>query len=225
VPVSSLITPATVSSGVYFRSSDTRRHYFPFHFIMLFNTQSTLLVSTALFAASSVAQNGFKVVPRGSANGKLVGCYSSAPGYGSSKDYTYQSSGWCLNKCYAANSAAFALTGGSTCMCGDTLPPDSDKVDSSKCNRACTGWPSDMCMLPCLTLRTRFTNPTEQVVAATTTQSIPPTLKTMSQPTLNPAQPRRPAAANRLARRLMPPIPPIPPVLLFLLRLLNRQLK
>ncbi|KAJ6099547.1 hypothetical protein N7467_001082 [Penicillium canescens] len=112
---------------------------------MLFNTQSTLVVSTALFAASSVAQDGFKVIPRGSANGKLVGCYSSAPGYGSSKDYTYQSSGWCLNKCYSANSAAFALTGGSTCMCGDTLPPDSDKVDSGKCNKACTGWPSDMC--------------------------------------------------------------------------------
>jgi cell wall integrity and stress response component len=121
---------------------------------MLFNTQSTLVVSTALFAASSVAQEGFKVIPRGSANGKLVGCYSSAPGYGSSKDYTYQSSGWCLNKCYGANSAAFALTGGSTCMCGDTLPPDSDKVDSGKCNKACTGWPSDMCMLHYLTLRT-----------------------------------------------------------------------
>ncbi|KAJ5770036.1 uncharacterized protein N7511_002087 [Penicillium nucicola] len=112
---------------------------------MLLNTQSTVVLSTALFAVSSVAKDGFKVLPRGSADGTLVACYSAAPGYGSSQSYTYQSSGWCLDKCYAANSAAFALTGGSTCLCGSTLPPDSDKVDSSKCNKPCTGWPSDMC--------------------------------------------------------------------------------
>lgn len=141
-----LHTSATVSSSVYFylfslpypishSSRDT----------MIFNTQNALAVTSMLFAATSVAADGFRVLPRGS-NPTLVGCYSAIPGYGSSKSWTYQSSGWCSNRCFGMNQGAFALTGASNCICGDTLPPSSDKVSSDKCNTPCSGWPDDMCM-------------------------------------------------------------------------------
>ncbi|CAG8946050.1 unnamed protein product [Penicillium salamii] len=109
---------------------------------MLFNIHNALAVASVLVA--STAADGFKVLPRG-ADGTLVGCYSSIPGYGASKSWTYQSSGWCLDRCYGQSKAAFALTGGSDCVCGDTLPPDSDKVSTDKCSKSCSGWPEDKC--------------------------------------------------------------------------------
>ncbi|KAJ5779603.1 Carbohydrate-binding WSC subgroup [Penicillium paradoxum] len=110
---------------------------------MLFNTQSALAVTGVLMAATSVEAEDFKVFPRG-IEATLIGCYSSIPGFGKSSTYTYQSSGWCLDHC-SKEFATFALTGGSDCVCGDTLPPSSDKVSSDKCNKPCSGWPSDMC--------------------------------------------------------------------------------
>ncbi|CAG7919778.1 unnamed protein product [Penicillium olsonii] len=109
---------------------------------MLFNIHSALAVASVLVATT--AADGFKVLPRG-ADGTLVGCYSAIPGYGASKSWTYQSSGWCLDRCYGQSKAAFALTGGSDCVCGDTLPPDSDKVSTDKCSKSCSGWPEDKC--------------------------------------------------------------------------------
>ncbi|KAJ5522217.1 hypothetical protein N7527_006332 [Penicillium freii] len=111
---------------------------------MLFNTQGTLAVSSLLLAATSAVAKDFKVLPRGSPLGTLKGCYSSIPGYGKSTSWTYQSSGWCLDHC-AKDYAAFALTGGSGCVCGNTMPPDSAKVSSDKCSTSCSGWPDDMC--------------------------------------------------------------------------------
>ncbi|KAJ5823440.1 Carbohydrate-binding WSC subgroup [Penicillium robsamsonii] len=111
---------------------------------MLFNTQGALAVSTVLMAATSAVAKDFQVVPRGQPEGKLQGCYSSIPGYKKSTSWTFQSSGWCLNYC-AKDYAAFALTAGSDCVCGNTLPPSSAKVSSDKCNKPCTGWPDDMC--------------------------------------------------------------------------------
>lgn len=112
---------------------------------MLFNTQGTLAVSSLLLAATSAVAKDFKVLPRGSPLGTLKGCYSSIPGYGKLTSWTYQSSGWCLDHC-AKDYATFALTGGSGCVCGNTMPPDSAKVSSDKCSTSCSGWPDDMCM-------------------------------------------------------------------------------
>jgi cell wall integrity and stress response component len=111
---------------------------------MIFNTKNALAVTSVLLAATSAAADGFKVRPR-AALGTLVGCYSAIPGYGDAKAWTYQSSGWCLDRCYGQGTGAFALSGGSDCTCGDTLPPSSDKVSSDKCNKPCSGWPQDMC--------------------------------------------------------------------------------
>ncbi|KAJ6149222.1 hypothetical protein N7471_000421 [Penicillium samsonianum] len=111
---------------------------------MLFNTQGALVVSSVLMAATSAVAEDFKVLPRGSPLGTLQGCYSSIPGYGKSTTWTYQSSGWCLDHC-SKDYAAFALTGGSDCVCGNTLPPSSAKVSNDKCSKSCSGWPDDMC--------------------------------------------------------------------------------
>ncbi|CAG8906319.1 unnamed protein product [Penicillium egyptiacum] len=111
---------------------------------MLFNTQGALVVSSVVMAATSAVAEDFQVLPRGSPLGTLQGCYSGIPGYGKSTSWTYQSSGWCLDHC-AKDYAAFALTGGSDCVCGNTLPPASAKVSNDKCSKSCSGWPDDMC--------------------------------------------------------------------------------
>lgn len=111
---------------------------------MLFNTHGALVVSGVVMAAAAAVPEDFKVVRRAPL-GTLQGCYSSIPGYGKSTGWTYQSSGWCLDHC-AKDYATFALTGGSDCVCGNTMPPDSAKVSSDKCNKSCSGWPDDMCM-------------------------------------------------------------------------------
>lgn len=38
-----------------------------------------------------------------------------------------------------------ATTGGTTCLCGDELPPSSAKVDSSKCSEPCDGYDVENC--------------------------------------------------------------------------------
>lgn len=73
------------------------------------------------------------------------GCYNSAKGLVDQGKYTYQSSGYCQNKCLDENKPVFALWKGSNCLCGSELPPDSDKVSKSQCNVKCDGWPQDMC--------------------------------------------------------------------------------
>ncbi|KAJ5138505.1 Carbohydrate-binding WSC subgroup [Penicillium bovifimosum] len=110
---------------------------------MFFNTRGAL-AATVLIAATSVVAEDFKVVPRGPLAATLVGCYSSVPGYGKTMPYTYQSSGWCQDHC-SKEHGAFALTGGSDCVCGDTLPPSSEKVSTGKCSKSCSGWPQDKC--------------------------------------------------------------------------------
>lgn len=108
---------------------------------MQFTMRSILLASGLLFATGSVAKPFHMLAPR--ADSKFVGCYSSSDGLGSATSYEFQSSGWCTNKC--SDSAAFGLTGGSDCLCGNLIPPSSDKVDTSKCDTNCDGWPEDKC--------------------------------------------------------------------------------
>ncbi|KAJ5206163.1 Carbohydrate-binding WSC subgroup [Penicillium cf. griseofulvum] len=111
---------------------------------MLFNTQGALAVSGMLMAATSAVAKDFKVLPRGQPIATLQGCYSGIPGYGKPLSWTFQSSGWCLDHC-GKEYATFALTGGSDCVCGNTMPPTSAKVSTDKCSKSCSGWPDDMC--------------------------------------------------------------------------------
>ncbi|KAJ5631224.1 uncharacterized protein N7484_011324 [Penicillium longicatenatum] len=103
---------------------------------------NALTVSTLLLATSSVAAPSEWLVRRAD---DLVGCYSSSLGMSNKTSNEFQSSGWCQDRCMGDGAAAFALTGGSYCLCGNELPPSSDKVDSSNCNTPCPGWPKDKC--------------------------------------------------------------------------------
>lgn len=97
----------------------------------------------ALFLASGL-------LPVVDARMKFEGCYSSAGGLSDKTKFTYQSSGWCQQHCEDNSKKVFGLLNGSTCLCGDELPPESDKVSKDKCNVPCDGFPSDMCMFSCL---------------------------------------------------------------------------
>ncbi|KAJ5086832.1 hypothetical protein NUU61_008139 [Penicillium alfredii] len=111
---------------------------------MRFTMRAAIAVSSLLFAASAAAESSENIlVARASMS--LVGCFDSDDGLTNKTTYTYQSSGWCFDACTKTNAAVFGLTGGSDCLCGDELPPDSAKVSKDKCNKACDGWPSDKC--------------------------------------------------------------------------------
>ncbi|KAF7714975.1 Uncharacterized protein PECH_005385 [Penicillium ucsense] len=112
---------------------------------MLFNNMWAALSISGLLLAANPAVAGYidRLAPRNSLT--LVGCYSSKEGLSDQVSYTFQSSGWCFDRCNGKKAAVFALTSGTDCLCGNELPPASAKVDSSKCNTACAGWPQDMC--------------------------------------------------------------------------------
>lgn len=119
---------------------------------MRFTSSAALSASSLLFAASSSASDSFDVlVPRASMS--YVACYSSSKGLTNQTSYTFQSTGWCQDRCVGDNAAVFGLTGGSDCLCGDELPPSSDKVSDSECSQPCDGWPQAMCMSFSLLLR------------------------------------------------------------------------
>lgn len=117
----------------------------PFRSTMRFTSSAALSASSLLLATGAAASDSFEVlVPRASMT--YVACYSSSEGLTNQTSYTFQSTGWCQDRCVGDNAAVFGLTGGSDCLCGDELPPSSDKVSDSKCSQPCDGWPQAMCM-------------------------------------------------------------------------------
>ncbi|KAG0261711.1 hypothetical protein BG011_000738 [Mortierella polycephala] len=80
-----------------------------------------------------------------------VGCFQSQPDSSTELDgiKSYQdifmSHGACTNFC-KSNGAVYAITlEGSTCRCSNAPPLTSNKVDDSKCNKPCTGYPPEKC--------------------------------------------------------------------------------
>lgn len=113
---------------------------------MRFTSQAALTASSLLLTANSAAANSVDMlVPRATLT--FVSCYSSSEGLTNKTSYTFQSSGWCQDRCVGDNAAVFGLTAGSDCLCGNELPPSSAKVPEDKCGTPCDGWPQDMCML------------------------------------------------------------------------------
>jgi cell wall integrity and stress response component len=60
-------------------------------------------------------------------------------------EYTFQASGYCQQQCAGQGLLVMATTDGSTCLCGNELPPASDKVDESKCSEPCDGYDQENC--------------------------------------------------------------------------------
>jgi hypothetical protein len=85
------------------------------------------------------------------AHGQIaIGCFGSQPDSSlgtDAKSYQdiYMSQGACTNFCKSSG-AAYALTlDGSTCRCSNQAPLSSNKVDDSKCDKPCMGYPFEMC--------------------------------------------------------------------------------
>lgn len=70
------------------------------------------------------------------------GCYSSAGSLENLGENIYQSTGYCTNAC----DKSIIATKGKECYCGDDLPPSGDKVEDSKCDIACAGYPYETCV-------------------------------------------------------------------------------
>ncbi|RVD84531.1 uncharacterized protein DFL_006278 [Arthrobotrys flagrans] len=73
-----------------------------------------------------------------------IACYDNP---GDTKNYgidTYQTANLCLTQCKNKNKAVYGVTRGSTCYCGDFFPDDG-KLDMSKCDVSCQGWPDEKC--------------------------------------------------------------------------------
>ncbi|PLN84070.1 hypothetical protein BDW42DRAFT_199794 [Aspergillus taichungensis] len=93
---------------------------------------SILLLSVSLPAVTAEAS-------------EYKGCFTDSTGLDDEGPYTYQSDGYCQEKCLKKNAAVFALWKGSNCLCGDELPEKSSKGDEDKCDNKCSGWPDKMC--------------------------------------------------------------------------------
>ncbi|CZT01335.1 hypothetical protein WAI453_006872 [Rhynchosporium graminicola] len=99
------------------------------------NSMFSFVAATALFAATNVL-----AMERTS-----QGCFSSGTGLTLNATLEFNSRGSCGDNCYAMQSATFAMTNSNLCFCGETLPPASTKVDSSKCTIKCPGFGSEFC--------------------------------------------------------------------------------
>lgn len=72
------------------------------------------------------------------------GCFSSSDPLQDQGPWTFQSLGYCQDKCTGLQKAVMAMKG-ANCWCGDEIPANSTKVADSKCNIKCNGFPSDIC--------------------------------------------------------------------------------
>ncbi|EPE02245.1 er membrane protein [Ophiostoma piceae UAMH 11346] len=70
-------------------------------------------------------------------------CASANTATTSSNTSIYQSDGLCYDFC--SDDYAYALVSGTECWCSDYTPSKSIQVDTSECNGACAGYPSDWC--------------------------------------------------------------------------------
>lgn len=57
----------------------------------------------------------------------------------------YMSQGACTNFCKGQGTAYAFTMDGTTCHCANKPPLDSNKVDDSKCDKPCMGYPFEMC--------------------------------------------------------------------------------
>lgn len=60
-------------------------------------------------------------------------------------DDVFQTSGECQKTCVAKGAKVMVTSSGSTCYCGDTLPPNTGKVDNGKCDSVCGGYDLQTC--------------------------------------------------------------------------------
>jgi len=83
---------------------------------------------------------------------KYYACYSSAGKTEQKGELQFNSRGVCQQLCVTTEQgkggdgfSVMAMTKGSLCYCGNTLPNDSLKVEDSKCKQPCPGFDPETC--------------------------------------------------------------------------------
>lgn len=76
---------------------------------------------------------------------QTLGCYSNAGSLVKDNTDVFQTGGKCQPVCGNKNHSVMAITGGSTCYCGDQIPPLDKEVDKSKCDTPCQGFGDQTC--------------------------------------------------------------------------------
>ncbi|OQV00968.1 WSC domain-containing protein isoform 2 [Cladophialophora immunda] len=106
-----------------------------------------LASALALFTAPVSAQSGSSTATSTNAPKAIttLGCYDHPDPLTSQGDYTFQTSGYCQGVCVQLNKPVMAITGGSTCYCGDELPALDTEVDPDSCNSPCNGYSQQTC--------------------------------------------------------------------------------
>lgn len=74
-----------------------------------------------------------------------LGCYSHPDPLVQQGTWTFQTSGYCQTQCLGLDKAVMAITGGSTCYCGDELPSLDSEASDDKCNSPCNGYDQEDC--------------------------------------------------------------------------------
>jgi cell wall integrity and stress response component len=112
--------------------------------------RAVALASAFAFLVSSVAAQDTTASPATTSTNApkaitTLGCYQQPDPLTVFGDYTFQSSGWCQSNCTTLGKAVMAITGGSTCYCGDELPALDQEVDLTSCDSPCAGFGQQTC--------------------------------------------------------------------------------
>jgi cell wall integrity and stress response component len=114
----------------------------PPSYIMLSSSSLASSVATVVLAI-------FMATPAAALDGAqtptLMGCYASGEGLTYNDTVINQSSGHCQGECFPLKKAVMAMINAKDCWCGDNMPPLAAKVDDSKCDTPCAGYPLDIC--------------------------------------------------------------------------------
>jgi len=102
-----------------------------------------LLVARTLAQTSVETTAATATVELGSIT--TLGCYSKPDPLTQDNTDTFQTSGSCQVACGNAGYPVMAITGGSTCYCGNMLPALDLQVDNTSCNSPCNGYDQQNC--------------------------------------------------------------------------------
>lgn len=100
---------------------------------------SILLLSSSVTAQSTATGTGLKPIT-------TLGCYKNSNPLTLFGEYAFATDGWCQEACGLNNTQpVMGIVGGSTCYCGNELPPLDQMVPSSNCNTPCNGYGTKNC--------------------------------------------------------------------------------
>ena len=112
------------------------------------STFAAAIMALSLLATSVTAQDPDRI--RDLSDLKMnayqqLGCYKFPGEYTDYGNFKFQALGYCQPLCVRSGMQYLAFVNGTNCLCGDSPPSNSDKVEDSKCDQKCRGYGLDMC--------------------------------------------------------------------------------